>query len=92
MSAPENQSVPLADVGRLLERVLGIPGDDWSVDRWDTEYEGWAGMLLVDCVCDRIRCYCCDGTNLTAEDITLIEAALSAGSDREPVIYDAGDP
>ena len=77
LSGEVERRVPLSDVGRLLERVLGIPGEDWKVERWDTEYEGWSGTLRPTCVCDRDGCFCCDGMNLSADDMALIAAALT---------------
>jgi hypothetical protein len=79
-------TVPLADVGRLLERILGLPPDDWRIDRWDTEYEGWSASLRTWCsVSDDIHndglatfCDCCDPVNLTADDVALIEASMAS--------------
>ena len=81
LSGVGKRSVPLSDVGRLLERVLGIPGEDWKVERWDSEYEGWSGTLRPTCVCDCDGCFCCDGMNLSADDMALIDAAFTDEGD-----------
>lgn len=77
--------VALADVGRVLERVLGLHGEDWRIDRHE-EWEGWSASLRTWCsVSDDTTgdglarsCDCCDPLNLTDEDVALIEAAVAA--------------
>lgn len=67
-----------AEYGRLIEHVLGIPGEDWRIERWPDEYEGWQASLVTPC--DEAGCYCCDPRNLTRADADLLLALFPAAS------------
>jgi hypothetical protein len=59
-----------------LMQILGIPGDDWRIEDWPEEYEGWSASLHRTCICDNDkRCWCCDPDNLTAPAAAAIRAA-----------------
>lgn len=69
-----------------IDQILGVPGEDWRITRFGEEYEGWSGLIDFWCV-EHERfggCFCCEGTNLTFEQIEAIERAIDSGSYEGP--------
>ena len=62
---PENLSL-IAEVFNELR--------EWSVTWYTKPYEGWDALLSPTCYCDVTACACCDGINVTTQQVEALRA------------------
>jgi hypothetical protein len=72
----------VTDLDAIVD-LLGIPGDDWRINKWDAPFEGNVASLKRTCLCDYSSCYCCDPENLTQQQYDILRRYLPTEATRE---------